>query len=166
MIDLIQRDVVPAALRLLPARCDSLEARAMLLAIGLQESAFLVRHQVGGPAHGFWGFELAGLKGVLLHPQSAGLAREVARRLRYPSFQIASTLHIALEHNDVLAAAFARLLLWTDPAPLAGPDDAAGAWQIYLRTWRPGVPRHDAWAAYYTEAWTRVALAADAPARC
>ena len=49
------RDVViPAALHMLPGHMDSPEARAMLLAIGLQESKLTYRRQVGGPAHGFW----------------------------------------------------------------------------------------------------------------
>ena len=44
----------------------------------------------------------------------------------------------AIEHDDVLAAGLARLLLFTDPARLPGLGDEEGAWQLYLRTWRPG----------------------------
>ena len=44
----------------------------------------------------------------------------------------------ALEHDDVLAMGFGRLLLWTDPKALPGLNDVDGAWQLYLRTWRPG----------------------------
>ena len=44
----------------------------------------------------------------------------------------------AIEHDDVLAAGLARLLLYTDPARLPKLGDVEGAWQLYLRTWRPG----------------------------
>ncbi|MCY1303002.1 hypothetical protein D9M70_526890 [compost metagenome] len=44
----------------------------------------------------------------------------------------------ALEHDDVLAAGFARLLLWSDPKPLPLAGDEQGAFDLYLRTWRPG----------------------------
>ena len=39
--------------------------------------------------------------------------------------------------GDVLAAGLARLLLWTDPSRLPRLGDADGAWQLYVRTWRP-----------------------------
>ena len=44
----------------------------------------------------------------------------------------------AIEHDDVLAAGLARLLLFTDPGRLPKLGDVDGAWQLYLRTWRPG----------------------------
>ena len=42
----------------------------------------------------------------------------------------------ALEVNDILAAAFARLNLWNDPDML--PNDQLSGWYCYSRTWRPG----------------------------
>lgn len=57
---------IEPALRLLPPAMDTVKARVMLLAIGLQESAFAARRQAGnGPARGFWQFELG-------TPQSRG----------------------------------------------------------------------------------------------
>lgn len=38
----------------------------------------------------------------------------------------------------MLAAGLARLLIFTDPARLPGLGDEEDAWQLYLRTWRPG----------------------------
>ncbi len=35
---------------------------------------------------------------------------------------------------------FARLLLWTDAKPLPAIGDEQGAWDYYLRNWRPGKP--------------------------
>ncbi|XFB08402.1 hypothetical protein AAGT13_00040, partial [Azotobacter salinestris] len=87
------------------------------LTIGLQESGLIHRRQIGGPARGWWQFEQGGgVAGVLRHPASAGYARGVctARKVS-PEPGI---VWAELEHDDTLAAAFARLLLWTDPAPL------------------------------------------------
>ena len=146
--------IIPTALSLLPAPMESFAARAMLLAIAGQESGYRYRRQVGGPARGWWQFEAGGgVVGVLEHPASRGAAGEVLATLGYAG-ATAAQIHAALEHNDVLAAVFARLLLWTDPRPLpqsvlSGVD----GWAIYLATWRPGKPRPQTWAGYYAASW-------------
>ena len=110
----------------------------MLLAIGLQESRFVHRRQIGGPARGFWQFEQGGgVRGVLAHPASAALARQVCQVRGVPP--TAPSVYSRLELDDVLAAAFARLLLDRSGAP-ARTGDADAAWALYLRTWRPGKP--------------------------
>ncbi len=53
---------------------------------------------------------------------------------------------------DVLAASVARLLLWTDPKRLPVIGDASGAWDLYLRTWRPDKPHPRTWAGLYSRA--------------
>ena len=50
-----------------------------------------------------------------------------------------------LEGHDLLAAPFARLLLWTDPHPL--PSSEATAWGQYQAIWRPGKPHPRRWGA-------------------
>ena len=67
MIGHILAHTLPAAYSLLPAEMESAEATALLLSIGLQESQFTHRRQVGGPARGFYQFELSGVQGVLRH---------------------------------------------------------------------------------------------------
>lgn len=141
--------IVPA-LALLPARMTSPQAEIQLLAIGLQESGFATHHQIGGPAHGFWQFEQGGVRGVLRHPQSYKHAVAVcAARGIEPSVE---AVHAALEHDDILAAAFARLLFWTDPAPLPKVGEVSASWDLYLRTWRPGKPHRDRWDGCYAQA--------------
>ena len=143
------RDVIGPALSRLPARMDSPEARVLMLAIGLQESRMTDRRQLGGPARGLWQFEVGtpetrgGVEGVLLHPASSRylVATCAACDLR----PVAQVIHAQLEHDDVLAAIVARLLLWTDPAPLPAIDDAEGGGGYYLRPWRPGKPPPEAW---------------------
>jgi hypothetical protein len=150
-LDVITRTAIDPALARLPARMDTPEARVMLLAIGLQESRFLHRRQIGGPARGFWQFEQGGgVRGVLAHPASRDAARLVcAARGVAPA---AEAVHPVLETDDVLACAFARLLLWTDAKPLPSAGDSSGAWSLYLRTWRPGKPHPQTWPALHAQA--------------
>lgn len=136
----------------------------MLLAIGLQESRFLERRQLPvGPARGFWQFERGGgVHGVLEHPRTIEPVKHALRSLRYPylaSFGAEREIWEALEHNDVLAAVFARLLLWTLPDPLPTAEQPSEAWRQYLAAWRPGKPHFDSWPTFYTEAHDRVTFA-------
>lgn len=129
---------IGGALALLPAPLDTPAARVLLLAITNQEDPRQQRRQSpAGPARGLWQFEQGGgVVGVLRHAASRELALQVcdARGVR----ALARDVYTHLERDDVLAAAFARLLLWTDPSPLPKVGDVEGAWQLYLRTWRPG----------------------------
>src|SRR5439155_7675752 len=143
MIAHILKFTIPAAYSLLPSKMESDYATAMLLAIGLQESGFERRQQIdGGPAHGFWQFEIAGVTGVLRHPQSRAYIDQALRDFCYDdlSDRIAGCYTI-IEHSDTLACIFARLLLWTLPIPLASDDQPYLAWSQYLDAWRPGRPR-------------------------
>ncbi|MOA63587.1 hypothetical protein D3C78_1893600 [compost metagenome] len=56
----------------------------------------------------------------------------------------------------MLAAALARLLLWTDPARLPALGEVAKSWELYLRTWRPGKPHRHTWDALYAQALEEV----------
>jgi len=58
-----------------------------------------------------------------------------------------------LEHNDTLAAAFARCLLWTLPDNLPGEHDPADGWRCYVKAWRPGKPNPETWDNFYQRAW-------------
>jgi hypothetical protein len=156
-LDQITRVGINPAMKLLPELMDSPRARVQLLAIGLQESRFEHRFQVlngttaKGPARSFWQFERGGgCKGVIQHELSKPHMRRVceARGIAFT----ASTLWIAMETDDVAAAAAARLLLWTDLQRLPELGDEKGAWALYLRTWRPGKPQPDTWPAFYRQA--------------
>jgi hypothetical protein len=145
------------ALRLLPQRMASRSAVAMLVAIGLQESRFTHRRQTTsaggfGPARGWWQFEASGVRGVVTHAATSDLADAVATRLGYRTATWGD-LHLAIQHNDVLAAAFARLNLWWLPAPLPEPDDVDGSWWQYLEAWRPGKPCPDTWPRFFARGW-------------
>lgn len=150
--------MIDAGLALLPARMDTSAARVVLVAIALQESRMKHRRQlVGsppkplGPAAGLWQFEKGGgIKGVLTHPASAAQAREVCKaRGVGPAVD---AVWSALQYDDVLACALARLLLWTDPHRLPEIGDADGAWALYLRVWRPGKPHPETWGNLYAQA--------------
>lgn len=158
MITYLHRYAIPAAYDVLPVPMQSPAATAMLLAIALQESKAIHRRQVKGPARGFWQFEAdGGVEGVLKHPATQRNARASLVALCYSKSMTVTDIHAALEHNDALAAVWARLLLWTEPAPL--PPRELGmteAWRQYLNTWRPGTPHPETWAENYDRAWAMV----------
>lgn len=144
--------VATPALALLPTKMDTPEARVMMLAICLQESALahrwqvvdLKRPDVMGPARGLAQFERGGgVYGVINHQASREYAKVVCEARGIPA--TVGAVYDALSHDDVLAAAFARLLLWTDPRALPHVDDANSAWGYYIRNWRPGKRRPSAW---------------------
>ena len=147
---------VHEALRLLPPAMDSKEARVMLYAIGLQESRFTHRAQVidgggKGPARGYWQFERGGgVTGVLRHPASRFWASSVCNARNIPAQPL--NVWLALETDDVLAAALARLLLFTDPARLPAIGEQATSLRYYLRVWRPGKPHPETWPECYETA--------------
>ena len=151
-VDYIERYVLGATMLLLPQGMDSAAARAMLIAIGLQESRFLHRRQIGGPAHGFWQFEHGGgIRGVLQHRETRDHIRQILSSMAYDD--ASTTSYQAVCDNDVLACAYARLLLWTVPGPLPARGEADNAWQYYLAGWRPGKPHRATWDAFYLQAW-------------
>jgi hypothetical protein len=118
----------------------------LMTAIGFQESRFLYRRQIGGgPARGFWQFEKGGVEAVLKH--SVG---DIARDVMYNMSMFgtdADYIMQAIEYNDVLAAVFARLLLFTNKKiiPTFCEANKEALWKYYLETWRPGKPRPETW---------------------
>lgn len=153
--DTFLRIAIQPAMSLLPPAMNTPNARAMLLAICRQESRLTHRRQIRGPARGFAQFELGGgVVGVLTHPKTRPLIEAVLTELSY--VPAASACYDAIEHNDVLAMVFARLLLWTVPKALPGPDGAQEGWDQYIAGWRPGKPHRQTWDALYAEAWATV----------
>lgn len=157
----ILSNAINPALELLPPQMTSPEAVVMLLSIGLQESRFKHRRQlVGNPpkpvgaAKSYWQAEKAGgmVRGLLRYHDSR--VRDIANgliMLRGVSLDEQSVWD-AIEHDDVLAAGLARLLLWTDPHKLPKLGDDKAAWNCYIRTWRPGRPHASTWPALYAQA--------------
>lgn len=153
--DILQQAVVPA-LRILPPGMDTQQARVMLMVIGLQESNFEHRRQLGGPARGLWQFEegsrqtRGGVYGVYLHDASRFWLDRLcaARGVQF----LPERIYRALDTDDVLAAGLARLMLFTDPRRLPAADDVDGAWALYMRTWRPGRPRRETWGVNHQRA--------------
>lgn len=146
---IIANRIIPAAYDLLPAKMADRRATREMVAAGCQESAFTDRYQVlngggRGLANGLWQFEASGaVKGVLTHPATRSHAHNALAALAYKQ-RDARDVWVLLEHNDVLAAVFARLLLWSVPAPL--PETEAAGWSQYLTAWRPGKPHPETWA--------------------
>jgi len=156
--------VVPAALAYLPEAMRERPAVAQLVGIALQESGLRLRRQIGsyrrdrtpvyGPARGWWQFERDGGTAAVLEHRAS---RDHAGRVCDERGLVGATLrevHLALEHDDVLACVFARLLLWTDPRALPqSAEDHALGWAIYLATWRPGKPKTLTWPSHVATGW-------------
>lgn len=133
-------DAITEALNLLPTKMakHGQRVRLQLLTTQMQEDPKQLRRQMeNGPARGLWQFEQnGGVRGVLTHPATNRAAAHLcAARGVVPSSVDAWG---ELEHDDVLAAGFARLLLWADPAPLPEPGEVDKAFALYLNSWRPG----------------------------
>jgi hypothetical protein len=131
-------------------------ARVLVMAIAGQESRWTARRQVGGPARSYWQFEQGG--GV------AGLFRVTPRQLGTVCAACdvtfdAATVFEAMAWHDTLACAMARLLLWTDPAPLPAVGDRDASWQYYLDLWRPGVPHPESWGGVYDQSLAAIGRA-------
>ena len=154
-MNLILRDIILPALAILPPPMTSIRAQVMLLAVGKQESGLEHRRQIGGgPARGLWQFERAGIRGVLHHPRTAEHAKNVCWRCSNAGTTAA--VYHQLESDDILACAFARLLLWTLPGSLPGRDQADEGWSQYIAAWRPGKPRREKWDKNFERAWDAV----------
>lgn len=132
-----QQVLEPTFAHLLPGKYSSAQASVMLLAIALHESGLRTRQQLGGPARSLWQMEQGGgIRGVLQHRATATQARAVCT-LRAVA-PVESDVYAAFLLDDQLACAFARLLLWSDGAPLPALIDVDAAWECYLRNWCPG----------------------------
>lgn len=144
-------ELINQAFELLGDKYNSPAAMRIMLAIAYQESGFEHREQIGGPAKGFWQFErFGGVAGVLHHRSTSAAAAKVCKVCKVPT--MTAFVYPALAENDLLAACFARLLLWTLPGPI--PTTEEEAWQYYLSAWRPGKPHRNRW----TDNWIKSAL--------
>ena len=161
--------IIGDGLSLLPPSWNSPQARLLMLAISGQEADFRHRWQVYdakrpeamGAARGLWQFERdGGVRGVLTHERTRELAANVCR-LRGISATV-DAVYNRLHEDDILAAAFARLLLWSSPRALPAVGQEQAAFDFYLREWRPGAWTNGStaqretlrrkWAGYYATA--------------
>lgn len=144
-MDLLRADI-EAGLDLLPTIRKTDDARVLLYSTSRQENPSrsprqLIkkdgRLQPVGPAAGDYQFERGGgIAGVLNFRTTSALA-VTACKARGVSPTV-DAVFAAIQVDPVLAAAFARLLYYTDRFALPKVGDEQGAWALYLRTWRPG----------------------------
>jgi hypothetical protein len=148
---LYQTAIRPALDELVPLGiASSPQAARFILAIALQETGLRNRRQVVaggaevGPAASFWQFEQGGgVKGVLTHSSAAKRMAAVCE-----SYNVQPTtagLWEAMRYQDIVAAAAARLLVYTLPGAL--PATEAEGWAQYVSAWRPGKPHPETWPA-------------------
>ena len=164
--ELLLKTAIIPALSLLDPKLDAPAARAMLIAIALQESGLRARRQMleagkqwwesrPGAANGLFMFERdGGVRGVMRHPAASAIVLPVIDAMLYPRDPYA--VHEALIHNDVLACVLARALLYSTPDAMPRPNEADKGWAIYVKAWRPGKPHPEVWPENYRIAWEAV----------
>lgn len=136
--------------RYLDPKFDSISARIQLGATGLQETKFMDRVQVGGPAHSFWQMEKGGgVHGVLTSDVTRSIAVELCASFNVQATDDAVYAAVMLPQNDCLACGLARLIYYADPLPLPNIGDVDGSWRYYIRNWNPGKPHALTWPGYY-----------------
>ena len=167
--ELLLKTAIIPALGLLDSKLDTPAARAMLIAIALQETGLKARRQIleagkpwwasrPGAANGLFQFERdGGVRGVLRHPGASAIVLPVLAELLYPPDPY--VVHEAIIHNDVLACVLARALLYSVPHTLVGRDEPGYGWEQYLSAWKPGKPHKETWTAHYRTAWAVVEAA-------
>lgn len=159
--DVLAKAIDPALAMLSPLGVKSDDrARVWLLAIAGQEGDWRHRRQIGGPARSYWQGELTGgMILILNHPATRVAALKVCEALDVGEPNLGPwvkpsdrTVYEAIAWHDVLAAALARLLLYSDPAALPDVGQRDAGWAYYLRTWRPGAPHPEKWASCHDAA--------------
>ncbi|WP_428668015.1 hypothetical protein [Reyranella sp.] len=133
-------------------------ARVEVMAIAGQESRWKYRKQIGGPAHSYWQFERGGgVAGLFSHPATKLKLGTVCAALDIEYDP--DVVYQAMIWNDTLACAMARLLLYSDAAPLPAVGDKEAGWAYYQRTWRPGLPHPEAWPGVYQQSLAAIGRA-------
>lgn len=140
---------------------SSVPAARLMLAIGLQESRLEHRRQVvsggaeAGPAVSFWQGEVTG--GLILTLKHSSTAKHMKAICEAYNVQpTPAGLWEAMRYQDIVAAAAARLLIYTLPGAL--PKTAEEGWAQYLRAWRPGKPHPETWAGHWATAGEAVGV--------
>ncbi len=124
-------------------------SRILLMAIAGIESDWSDRLQIGGPARSYWQCEAEGAVADVY--ANADTQQWVVDTCNLWDIETdAGAVYEAIAFHDPLAYTVARLALWLDPAPL--PTGADACWAYYLRNWRPGKPRPNAWPVVYAQA--------------
>lgn len=126
----------------------SIEAKLLLIAIGIQESGLTARRQFGhGPARSWWQIE------ELTALDTIQRWRPLKAYLTYLEIPIpihtATLFGYVLQYSEYAACGIARGILALDPSPLPTVGDLSGAWETYRRCWRPGKPRLEKWDSSY-----------------
>ena len=155
---LFAETAVMPALRILsgfmPPSVNTPVAARFITAIAIQESRLKARRQMAdGPARSFLQFESVGVDDALSHPRSRREASKLCEilcyRLTADEPKNIALIMAAIEHNDVLAAGFARLNLWNSNHVMPATED--DGWRIYLDQWRPGKPDRQRWVTSWAD---------------
>jgi hypothetical protein len=115
------------------------ERAVLLLAIAIQESDLKHRSQwPTGPAKSWWQIELK-------------TAVDCCTRCE-PVQKLCAEVGSEYWSSDIAACAIAAGILRITPGILPKVGDRDGAWEYYLKAWRPGKPRPERWQEAHEKA--------------
>lgn len=165
---------IDSGLAQLPESLRTLDAKVQLYATSIQENPTRAPRQIIkkdgklqaiGPAAGDYQFEKTGGIRGLINFKSDRLQQMLSEVCKARKVAVAvDALFDAIQVDPVLAAALARLLYFTDSGVLPKAGAEQYAWEVYLRTWRPGAYERDPkglrakWSKSYAEAMKAYAL--------
>lgn len=165
---------IDSGLDLLPEPLRTLDAKVQLYATSVQENPTRAPRQIIkkdgklqpiGPAAGDYQFEKTGGIRGLINFKSARVQQMLVGVCKARKVAVTvDALFDAIQVDPVLAAALARLLYFTDAGALPEAGAEQYAWEVYLRTWRPGAYERDPkglrakWSNSYAEAMKAYAL--------
>lgn len=139
---------------------DSPKAQLQLLAEAGQETGWRdIQQTGGGPGAGPWQFEPPTCALLLRHPVVGPMLVQVCTACGVPA--TGDAIYAVILRNPLIAVALARLDLYSDQGPIPGIGDEDGAWECYVRVWRPGAvtrggplaaQEHKRWHENYTAA--------------
>lgn len=148
------------------------EGDVLVMTCAGQESRWTDRRQIGigeyypqkVGARGFWQFESTWGGPVAINDVMMKTGRQLSAMCTYLNIPFDEhAIYEACAWNDTLACAMARLLLWADPAPLPKIGDKEGAWNYYVRNWRPGAPHRGTWDGLYDQSLAAIGIGGTTP---
>jgi hypothetical protein len=92
---------------------------------------------------------------TIKHPKAGPMMRQILEA--YNVEATAPAMWEAMRYQDIVAAAAARLLVYTLPGALAATQDEG--WNQYVSAWRPGKPHPESWPKNWMLAGAAVGVA-------
>lgn len=140
------KEVIEPGLIKLPDHLNTVEAEAMLLAIGMQETKFELSNCVNSDRMGFFRVSTRDIIKLITIDWTSKLLLDIANGAN----KFINELVLEDAHFCALCA---RLMLSITGESLPNLNsDPSESWNLYLKTWKPDNPKRETWDAYWMHA--------------